>query len=271
VPEITVKRACALIRSIARHDVAKANQPPLIKRWVTSARGIGTDFASRGQAVRGFGWKQATMIIFLNDDRAYLSWVTHHRQGFVLDGRRKPKAGQLLVHRATCREIKSATSPRQHWTTGAKLKACSLNCDELEAWAAEETGKGPQRCACCQPNQDELAVGAVPAHLTRLSSEILDYILDAALIHMENEYPPYRLTVSDIAACFDKTPGQIAPVLRQLITDGLLTAPGKISAVAPLRPQQVVLPTMLALRTLEAFQRESDGAIHNELAKLEVA
>ena len=115
-----------------------------------------------------------------------------------------------------------------------------------------------------------MTAGAGPVHLTKLSGDILDYVLDAALIHMENEFPPYRLSVSDIAACFGKTPGQIAPVLHQLIINGLLTVPGKISA-EQLRPQQVLLPTVLALRTLEAFQSESDGAIHNELAKLEVA
>jgi len=31
------------------------------------------------------------MILFLDEDRAYLSWVAHHRQGFILDGKRKPR------------------------------------------------------------------------------------------------------------------------------------------------------------------------------------
>jgi hypothetical protein len=211
------------------------------------------------------------MIIFLNDDRAYLYWVTHHRQGFVLDGRRKPKLSHLLVHRATCREIKSASSPRHHWTTGAKAKACSLNRDELEAWAAEETGTAAGYCVRCRPDHDDLAADVGPAHLTRLGGEILDYVLDAALIHMENDYPPYRLTVSDIAACFGKTPGQISVPLHQLIDDGFIAVPGKMGAGAAIPPKRFVLPTIRALRKLEAFQNESDSAIQNELAKLDLA
>jgi hypothetical protein len=89
------------------------------------------------------------MIIFLNDERAYLSWVTHHRQGFVLDGKRKPTLGHLVAHRATCQEIKSGCSRHTHWTTGSKLKACSLDRTELEAWAMEETGASPKDCPKC--------------------------------------------------------------------------------------------------------------------------
>jgi hypothetical protein len=87
---------------------------------------------------------------------------------------------------------------------------------------------------------------------------------------MENECPPYRLTVSDIAACFGKTPGQISPVLHQLINDSLLTVQGKMGAATTILPTRIVLPTKLALRTLEAFQNESDSSLQNELAKLDV-
>jgi hypothetical protein len=209
------------------------------------------------------------MIIFLNDDGAYLSWVTHHRQGFVLDGLRKPKLSHFLVHRATCREVKIANSPRLHWTTGAKLKACSLDRRELESWTAEEAGTAARHCVNCRSDHDEPASGS--AHFTKLGGEILDYVLDAALIHMEHEYPPYRLTVSDIAACFGKTPGQISPPLHQLIEDGFIAVPGKMSSGAAIPPKRLVLPTMLALRTIEAFQNESDSALQNELAKLDVS
>jgi hypothetical protein len=40
------------------------------------------------------------MLIFLNEDRAYQNWVTHHRLGFVLDGRRQPRGRGLTLHRA---------------------------------------------------------------------------------------------------------------------------------------------------------------------------
>ena len=206
------------------------------------------------------------MIIFLNDDRAYLSWIAHHRRGYVIDGRRKPKLGHLLLHKATCGEIKSAPSRRTHWTTGAKLKACCLDRLELETWADEETGGALAHCQNCQPTSEQLATE--PVHLTRLARDVLDYVLDAALIHMEHEYPPYRLTVSDIAACFGKTHGQISPVLRHLIDGGFVSVVGKFSNDSPIPLKHIVLPTAAALRTLEAFRDETDAALQVELGKL---
>jgi hypothetical protein len=206
------------------------------------------------------------MIIFLNDDRAYLAWVTHHRRGFVLDGKRKPKVSHLTLHRATCAEVKSAASRHVHWTTATKLKACSLSRAELEQWALEETAAGPAYCTGCCPESEATAEQAV--HLSKLASEILEYILEAALIHFEVEQPPYRLTIGDIAACFAKTPGQIGPAVRQLVDDGLIVVEGAAASTANLRPNRVVLPTARALRTLEAFREASDGELDVELAKL---
>lgn len=206
------------------------------------------------------------MIIFLNDDRAYLYWVAHHRPGFVLDGKRKPKLGHLVVHRATCHEIKSPASQRAHWTTGSKLKACCLDRAELEDWAIQETGASPEHCPKC--GKKEADIHDSQAHLSKLASEVLEYILEAAIIHFEVERPPYHLTVADIAACFGKTPGQISPVLHRLLEAGFITIQGHVGPVAPVPPKRVVLPTVTAIRTLEAFRAESDSTIQIELAKL---
>jgi hypothetical protein len=207
------------------------------------------------------------MIIFLNDDRSYLYWVTHHRKGFVLDGRRKPRLGHLSLHRASCAEVKSGPSRRTRWTTGVKLKACSLNRSELETWAVEESGRPMAHCAACRPGIDQFPNGGDPGHLTKLAEEILDYVLDAALIHMEHEYPPYRLTVGDIAACFGKTPGQLSQALHQLLDEGFVSMCDR-SAAAVLRPKQIVLPTAQALRTLEAFRQQGEALVMGELEKL---
>ncbi len=67
------------------------------------------------------------MILFLDEDRAYLSWVTHHRNGFVLDCHRKPNKHHLMLHRAICPDIKRSATKTTHWTTGHHMKACSLN------------------------------------------------------------------------------------------------------------------------------------------------
>jgi len=174
------------------------------------------------------------MIVFNNDDRAYLYWLAHHRQGFVLDGRRRPKVGHLVLHRATCPDIKRAGSNRTHWTTGAKLKACSVDLDELRARAVEESGSQSGACEKCQPEHEIPNNGTGEIHLTKLGADILDYVLDAALIHLEHEQPPYRLTVSDIAACFGKSPGQLSPVLHRFIDDDLLSIDGRPAVAVPI-------------------------------------
>jgi hypothetical protein len=225
-------------------------------QWPTAYR-RGMEFASL----------KHSMIIFLDEDRAYLYWVTHHRKGYVLEGRRKPRIGHLLLHRAVCREIRSGPRRGTHWTTGGKLKACCLDRVELEIWASEATGAPPQHCSVCQPGS-EVPDGNEPVHLTKLAGEILDYVLDAALIHMEQEYPPYRLTVGDIAACFGKTPGQISTVLHRLIDDGLVALSGKVNAGRTFPAQRLVLPKIRALRTLDAFRDESDEVLQAELRKL---
>jgi hypothetical protein len=133
----------------------------------------------------------------------------------------------------------------------------------------EEIGATPDHCAQCDPTNDTLASSEVPIHLSKLASDILEYILEAALIHFEIERPPYHLTVADIAACFAKTPGQISPALHRLLDAGFVTIQGHINPAAVIPPKRVVLPTVAAIRTLEAFRSESDSTIQNELAKLE--
>jgi hypothetical protein len=208
------------------------------------------------------------MLIFLNDDKPYIYWITHHRRGFVIDGRRKPKLGHLALHRATCSNIRTATSKRTHWTSGGRFKACSPNREELEAWANEETQQNPVACPDCRPDQDEPADSLGQVHLTKLGRDILDYVLDAALIHFEDAEPPYRLTVSDIAACMGKTPGQITPVLHTMIEDRVLTVHGKDSADTAIRPRQIVLPTIKGIKTLSTFANEPDESIAAALDNL---
>lgn len=156
-----------------------------------------------------------------------------------------------------------------HWTTGTKLKACCLDRSELQAWAVEETASAPQYCSVCQPETDASVHTDEAAHLSKLASEILEYVLEAALVHLEIEQPAYRLTVADIAACFGKTPGQISSALHRLLNSGFITVQHHPSIPATIPPKRVVLPTATALRTLEAFRSASDSTIQEELAKLE--
>jgi hypothetical protein len=102
-----------------------------------------------------------------------------------------------------------------------------------------------------------------------LSADILDYVLEAALIHMEHSSPPYRLTLADIATCFQKTPAQIWPFLCRLIEADFVSVLGYDGHSSRIPIRQLVLPTTIALRTLEAFQNEADAALQCELSKLQ--
>ncbi len=206
------------------------------------------------------------MIIFLHDEQAYRHWVTHHRQGFVLDGRRKPKIGHLTLHRTTCPVVKPAGSGVSHFTTGPHLKACSLDVAELREWSMEGTGAEPAVCETCRP----LEIAAAPdegLHLTRIGKEILEYVLEAASIHFEPDTPPYRLSVRDIADCLAKELTHLTQSLRPLVQDGLLVIDGWSGHSAP-APRKIVYPTAKALRTLADFAEASDEALAEELEKL---
>jgi hypothetical protein len=205
-----------------------------------------------------------SMMIFLNEERAYQHWVTHHRLGYVLDGRRKPRISRLTVHRADCDDVRVSARSRRHATTGNRLKACSMDRMELETWAVETSGLAADSCPKCRPASERPAEAV---HLTRLARDVLDYVLDAAVIHLEHEHPPYHLTIGDIAACFAKTPGQLGPVLQSLVEQGMVVCPGT-TAIGAGSPKRVVLPTIAALRTLEAFHQLDEASLEAELAKL---
>jgi len=205
------------------------------------------------------------MIAFLNEDRAYLSWVTHHRRGFVLDCQRKPTKKHVTLHRATCPQIKQAASKRTHWTTGRKMKACSLDIEELTAWAVEQTDSEPNACSECQPGHEfETTDHEGEPQLTKLTREILSFVLEIATNHMDDSELPYRLDVSMIARCYNKTPGQLHAALTTLANEGLLRFSGKLESAA----HCLIFPTERAIRTLSAYANLTDKQIQAELRKL---
>jgi hypothetical protein len=206
------------------------------------------------------------MIIFLHEEQAYRHWVTHHRQGFVLDGRRKPKIGHLILHRTTCPLVKPTGAHATHYTAGPHLKACSLDAAELREWGIAEAGAEPAPCETCRPLETAAAPDE-PIHLTRIGKEILEYVLEAASIHFEPDTPPYHLSVRDIADCLAREISHLAQSLRPLAQDGLLVVEGWTGHGTP-SPRKVVYPTAKALRTMDEFANSSDAALAEELAKL---
>lgn len=205
------------------------------------------------------------MIIFIDEERAYLYWVTHHRHGFVLDGRRWPKPGHFALHRATCSETKQRSSKSSHWTTGGRFKACAVTLEELQQWAVQQE-QVPALCDVCRPREQVDDISS--SSLSKLAGDVLDYVIEAALIHFEHEHPRYQLCVGDIAACFAKTPGQLSASFRQLIGHELITVRGRSPHPDLLDIKSTVYPTLAGLRTQPSLANESDAALRDQLAKL---
>ena len=159
------------------------------------------------------------MIIFIHEDRAYLSWVAHHRDGFVVDWLRKPTRKHPVLHRAACSEIKKTSSKSTHWTTGRHLKACSQDLDELRAWMHDEGSTRPEVCPHCHPLQLSTS-SADDRHLTTLSSEALEYVLEVAVSGRPRGWDARtarRFVATDLRlreAADPVVPGAVAPVME---------------------------------------------------------
>lgn len=87
------------------------------------------------------------MIIFIEEDEAYLRWIDENPGGLVVNALRRPTPAYLKLHRATCPHI--STDKRSNWTGPDYIKVGSASLDELKAWALHEIGGQLQSCAFC--------------------------------------------------------------------------------------------------------------------------
>jgi len=87
--------------------------------------------------------------LFVNDDNAYLQWLTRNPTGFVMNSYLHPSPDYLILHRAACGTISTPT--RTNWTTTGFIKLCSSNRRELERWANKEVGAQLKPCQICKP------------------------------------------------------------------------------------------------------------------------
>jgi hypothetical protein len=104
--------------------------------------------------------------------------------------------------------------------------------------------------------------------LTKQGGDIVDYVLDVALIHLGQGDSAYRLTVGDLSAYLGKSRAQITPTVVRLLEDGYLRMQGEIVPAAALPKQQVVFPALRAMRILPAYEELPAAEIEAELARL---
>ena len=203
------------------------------------------------------------MLIIINEDPVYVNWLSRHRQGYVVDSKRKPTKNHLILHRATCSVIKP--HKRARLTSGAHIKACSVDVEELTTWALEQTGGGLVACAACQPDAEESATceHQEKHSLTRLGRDILSYVLDLAVMYLDGEERYYHPKVQDIAVYLAKSPGQIMPAVQRLIAEGYLDYEPPATKGAP-STAWIIYPTASALRTIPAFAVMANSAVDAE-------
>ena len=93
--------------------------------------------------------KNYKLDIFINNDKAYLDWLTQNPEGLVVNSYLHPSPDYLVLHRANCWTI--STAARTNWTTTGFIKVCSLYGTELENWAKKEVSGQLHHCQICKP------------------------------------------------------------------------------------------------------------------------
>ena len=93
--------------------------------------------------------------IFDNDDNAYLAWLDHYLDGFVINTTRSRNASYMVLHRAGCPHI---SIPRKMvgpggFTEREYIKICSINVESLRKWVRENgrrDGSFSSECPCVE-------------------------------------------------------------------------------------------------------------------------
>ena len=95
--------------------------------------------------------------LFDRDDDAYLDWISKHRFGFVVNGRRSLDPGYLVLHRAACAMVSAYPDMDENpggFTERAYIKYCAESRNELARFLAGLIGsKHPfsKECSLCKP------------------------------------------------------------------------------------------------------------------------
>jgi hypothetical protein len=87
------------------------------------------------------------VIIFIEEDEAYLHWIDDNQSGFVVNTYRRPSPAYLVLHRAICPRI--STAARTNWTTKQYIKVCSADLSQLRDWAQRELTGDLKPCSFC--------------------------------------------------------------------------------------------------------------------------
>jgi len=96
------------------------------------------------------------IVKFVDEDEAYLAFLAEpsHCSGFVLNTYRKPNAGYLALHKATCHTVQGTPASGSKWTSGLYCKIWAATTSEMTEWIRENLGGTPTPCGTCKPSLD---------------------------------------------------------------------------------------------------------------------
>ncbi len=76
-------------------------------------------------------------VEFFENDESYLKWLDSHQDGFVLNTNPSPTEDYLMLHKASCSQLKR-NDKRQKTKTFSYRKVCSDTVQSLQNWADEK-------------------------------------------------------------------------------------------------------------------------------------
>lgn len=86
------------------------------------------------------------VTLFVDDDTGFFDWQEKNPEGHFINTYRRPTRTYLVLHRSACSHFKG--SPELNWTSDY-VKLCSMNREDLEAWAADTVGGEATLCGTC--------------------------------------------------------------------------------------------------------------------------
>ena len=105
------------------------------------------------EQVAAFHTDVGGLIHFDGDDAAYMDWLAHNPNGYVVNVRRRLSDDYVVLHRATCGHI-SAPREAGAYTERGYLKLCGPTLPDVQqapVWCGLVSGSFTKRCAHCGP------------------------------------------------------------------------------------------------------------------------
>ena len=93
-------------------------------------------------------------IVFRNDERSYLKWLSDQPHGYVLTTSRSAPARYMSLHGATCKLISEYKNNKPGaFTERSYIKICSTDLEALRTWVLSKGGRGfTTVCSKCHPS-----------------------------------------------------------------------------------------------------------------------